>query len=254
MEFTNKTVVITGAARGMGFGAAQAFAREGANLVLVDLEKDKVEAAAREMKLPHERYLAVDANVSNSADVHKYVSRAVEKFGRIDVLFSNAGISGRDKLLTEITDDEFDACINVNLKGCFYALRETLPVMKKQGGGSIIINAALGALRVLPLMTEYAAAKAGMLSLMRSAAIENAQFNIRVNAICPGPINTAMLANFEIAQGITDENRAEKLAQLLPMKRYGTLEELANLVLFLGSDKSGYVNGETVRIDGGLGI
>lgn len=254
MEFTDKTVVITGAARGMGFGAAQAFAKEGANVVLVDLSKDAVEEAAKKIGLPESRYLAVGADVSSSSDVRRYVAEALGKFGKVDVLFSNAGISGRDKPLVDITDEEFDRCINVNLKGCFYALREMLPVMREQGGGSIIINAALGALRVLPLMTEYAAAKSGMISMMRSAAVENAQYNIRVNAICPGPIKTAMLANFEIAQGITDENRAEKLAQILPMKRYGTLEELADLVVFLGSDKSTYINGETIRIDGGLGI
>ena len=254
MEFENKTVVVTGAARGMGFGAASAFAREGANMVLVDLLQESVEEAAKEIGLPTERYLAVGADVSSSKDVHRYVEEARKKFGTIDALFSNAGISGRDKPLVEVTDEEFARCIDVNLKGCFYALREMIPVMKEQGGGSIIINSALGALRVLPFMTEYAAAKAGMLSLMRSAAVENAQYNIRVNAICPGPIKTAMLANFEIAQGITDENRAEKLSHILPMKRYGKLEELADLVLFLASDKSTYINGETIRIDGGLGI
>lgn len=254
MEFTNKTVVITGAARGMGFGAAEAFAKEGANVVLVDLSKDAVEEAAKKIGLTGERYLAVGADVSSSNDVHRYVEEALNKFGKVDVLFSNAGISGRDKPLVDITDEEFNRCIDVNLKGCFYALREMIPVMRKQGGGSIVINAALGALRVLPFMTEYAAAKSGMISLMRSAAVENAQYNIRVNAICPGPIKTAMLANFEIAQGINDENRAEKLAQILPMKRYGSLEELADLVVFLGSDRSTYINGETIRIDGGLGI
>lgn len=254
MEFTNKTVIITGAARGMGFGAAEAFAKEGANVVLVDLNQDAVEEAAKKAGIPESRYLAIGADVSRSGDVHRYVAAALDRFGRIDVLFSNAGISGRDKLLVDLTDEEFDRCINVNLKGCFYALREVIPVMKNQGGGAVVINAALGALRVLPLMTEYAAAKSGMISLMRSAAVENAQYNIRVNAICPGPIKTAMLANFEIAQGITDENREEKLAHLLPMKRYGSLEELADLVVFLGSDKSSYINGETIRIDGGLGI
>lgn len=254
MEFTNKTVVITGAARGMGFGAAEAFAKEGANVVLVDLSKDAVEEAAKKIGLTEEHYLAVGADVSSSNDVHRYVEEAVNKFGKVDVLFSNAGISGRDKPLVDLTDEEFNRCIDVNLKGCFYALREMIPVMRKQGGGSIVINAALGALRVLPFMTEYAAAKSGMISLMRSAAVENAQYNIRVNAICPGPIKTAMLANFEIAQGINDENRAEKLAQILPMKRYGSLEELADLVVFLGSDRSTYINGETIRIDGGLGI
>lgn len=254
MEFTNKTVVITGAARGMGFGAAEAFAKEGANVVLVDLSKDAVEEAAKKIGLTEERYLVVGADVSSSNDVHRYVEEALNKFGKVDVLFSNAGISGRDKPLVDLTDEEFNRCIDVNLKGCFYALREMIPVMRKQGGGSIVINAALGALRVLPFMTEYAAAKSGMISLMRSAAVENAQYNIRVNAICPGPIKTAMLANFEIAQGINDENRAEKLAQILPMKRYGSLEELADLVVFLGSDRSTYINGETIRIDGGLGI
>lgn len=254
MEFTNKTVVITGAARGMGFGVAEAFAKEGANVVLVDLSKGAVEEAAKKIGLTEERYLAVGADVSSSSDVHQYVEEALNKFGKVDVLFSNAGISGRDKPLVDLTDEEFNRCIDVNLKGCFYALREMIPVMRKQGGGSIVINAALGALRVLPFMTEYAAAKSGMISLMRSAAVENAQYNIRVNAICPGPIKTAMLANFEIAQGINDENREEKLAQILPMKRYGSLEELADLVVFLGSDRSTYINGETIRIDGGLGI
>ena len=253
MNFTNKTVIITGASRGMGRASAKAFADNGANVVLVSRRQEDVEKAAREFNIPDEQYLAIGADVSCAADVQKYVDAAVEKFGRIDAVFSNAGISGRDKMLVDLTDEEFDNCLNTNLKSAFYMLRAVLPVMARQKSGSIILNSALGAVRVLPAMSEYAAAKAAMLSLMRSAAVENAGHNIRVNAIVPGTINTTMVKNFELVQGITDENRDEILARLLPMGRYGSPEELADLVMFLASDKSTYISGVAIRIDGAAG-
>lgn len=253
MEFTNKTVIVTGASRGMGYAAAKAFAQNGANVVLVSRKKEDVERAAKEFGLPESRYLAVGADISKSEGVRSYIDATMDKFGRIDAVFSNAGVSGTDKLLVDVTDEEFDRCIDTNLKSTFYMLKGVLPIMSAQRSGSIIVNSALGALRVLPGMAEYAAAKSGILSLMRSAAVENASMNVRVNAIVPGTINTSMVKNFEVAQGITDENRDEVLAKLLPMGRYGTPEELADLVLFLASDKSTYINGVAIRIDGASG-
>lgn len=250
-NMNGKVIIVTGAAGGIGKATVKAFAELGAFVTLVDLRQDAVEKAAKELQLDPEKHLACGCDVSNSSQVNACVKSTYDKWGKIDVLFSNAGISSQSKLLVDLTDADIDININVCLKSNFYFFRAVLPHMIAQRSGSIITTSSVGALRSHELMAEYSAAKAGIIGLVHAAAVENAKYNIRVNAIYPGGTQTKMIAPFEFVNGITDENREEKLKQLFPMGRYVQPEDIAELVLFLASDASRNITGEAIRCDGG---
>jgi NAD(P)-dependent dehydrogenase (short-subunit alcohol dehydrogenase family) len=250
-NMNEKVIIITGAAGGIGKATVKAFADLGAYVTLADLRLDDVEKTAKELRLDPERYLACGCDVSSSSQVNACVRATFERWGRIDVLFSNAGISSRSKLLVDLTDADIDNNIDVCLKGNFYFFRAVLPFMIAQRSGSIIATSSVGALRSHELMAEYSASKAGIIGLVHAAAVENAKHNIRVNAIYPGGIQTNMIAPFEFVNGITDENREEKLRKLIPVGRYGQPEDIAELVLFLASEASRNITGEAIRCDGG---
>jgi NAD(P)-dependent dehydrogenase (short-subunit alcohol dehydrogenase family) len=236
-----KVAVITGGASGMGLAIAQVFVREDARVVIGDISGAEVAAAA---DLGPEA-VGVSANVSNAADVSQLVKTATDRFGRIDVLVNSAGISGRPNLTADISDADFEAVIDVNLKGVFFNMRAVLPIMIDGGGGSIINIASVAAFRGSRGTGPYGASKAGIVALTRCTGLEYAARNVRVNAICPGFVDTPINQQF-YGPGV------ENLVGVnIPLGRPGAPSDIANLALFLASDESAYITATAITIDGG---
>lgn len=251
MEFTEKVVLITGAAGGIGKETAKLFASHGAKLVLIDLDKKALDSLVEELQL--EDYLIQEADVTNEQQVVNFVQNTKAKFGKIDVFFNNAGIEGKDASIIETTAEDLDKVLNVNIKGVFFGLKHVLAVMVGQGYGSVINSASITGLRGSRGLAPYSASKHAVISLSKSAALEVVDAGVRVNAICPGYVDTRMMLAIEEgkASGQAQQLRA-KTMENVPMKRYAKPEEIANLVLFLASDASSYITGSQYVIDGGL--
>ncbi|MFS8664982.1 MAG: SDR family oxidoreductase [Limnochordales bacterium] len=252
MELKDKVAIITGGAGGIGKATAKLFAQEGAKVVLVDLQMEALEAAAKELGLAPDQYLLVAADVTKEEDVAGYVRQAKEKFGRIDILFNNAGIEGRVAPIAEQPAENLDKVLAVNVKGVFYGMKHVLPVMVEQQSGSIINTSSIAGQIGFPGLSPYVASKHAVIGLTKNGAMEYADKGIRVNAICPAPIETRMMRSVEegSAPGRAEEAK-RAFSEAIPMKRYGLPEEVAQLVLFLASDRSSYVNGAAYLIDGG---
>ncbi|MFC4023617.1 SDR family NAD(P)-dependent oxidoreductase [Oceanobacillus longus] len=249
----NKVAVITGGAGGIGKVTAEKFLKEGAKVVLVDLFKEPLEEAKNELKSFGE-VLTIEADVSKEDDVKKYVKETVEQFGKVDVFFNNAGIEGKIALLTDLDVEDFDKVINVNVRGVFLGLKHVLPVMREQGHGSVINTSSGAGLMGTPNQIAYGASKHAVTGMTKTAALEIADANVRVNSIHPSPVNTRMMRSIE--EGTLPGKGAEAkeaFTQIIPLGRYGESEDMANLVLFLASDESAFITGSQYRIDGGLG-
>ncbi len=235
--------IVTGGASGIGQAVVRRFLAEGANVVVADIS-DSVEASVAE--LPEERVTAVRVDVTCEADVVAMASAAIDRYGRVDVLCQSAGIAQPATLFDEETEVALDHILRTNVHGVFLGMKHVLPIMARQRSGSVINIASVAGLAALPGLAGYAASKAGVIALTRAGAVEYGPVGVRVNAICPGRIDTPMM------RGRTTEAARRALsAQHAPMRRHGTADEVAGAVLFLASDDAGYVNGVVLPVDGG---
>jgi 3-oxoacyl-[acyl-carrier protein] reductase len=247
MKLANKVALITGAGSGMGKSAALIFAREGAKIAAVDINEAQVKETAGEISKNGGDAIALKADVSNSEDVKRVVDETVAKFGGLNIVYNNAGIEGDSNFLSNMTEDQFDRVIAINLRGVFLGMKYALPHLVKAGGGSIINQASIAGLIAVRGGAAYAAAKAGVIALTRVGALEYGRYNIRVNAICPGAIETPMAQR--IRQGQPPNPKA--IQRISVLGRMAEPEEIAKVALFLASDDSSFATGAPFIIDGG---
>ncbi|WP_172255075.1 SDR family NAD(P)-dependent oxidoreductase [Saccharibacillus deserti] len=239
-KLQNKVALITGGASGIGAATARLFVQEGAKVVLADLNEEKGKAFEQELKALNAEAVFIKANITNEEEVANLFKQAIEAFGKVDIVFNNAGI-GRVQPSHELDYAEWRNTVNVDLDGVFLVAREAIREMLKAGGGTIVNTASMYGWVGSPGSAAYNAAKGGVVNLTRSLALEYADQNIRVNALCPGFIDTPI---------IPEESKKE-LAAATPMKRLGQAEEMASAVLFLASDDSSYMTGGSLILDGG---
>ena len=240
-----KVAVVTGAARGIGKAIVMKFAQEGASVAFTDLKADEnFQNTEKELQALGVKAKGYTSNAADFEDTAKVVSEIVKDFGRIDVLVNNAGIT-RDGLMMRMSEQQWDMVINVNLKSAFNFIHAVTPIMMKQKNGSIINMASVVGVSGNAGQANYSASKAGLIGLAKSIAKELGSRGIRANAIAPGFIITDMTA--QLSQEVRDE-----WAQKIPLRRGGTPEDVANAALFLASDLSGYVSGQTIHVCGGM--
>ncbi|WP_423800782.1 SDR family NAD(P)-dependent oxidoreductase [Neobacillus sp. SAB-20_R2A] len=225
---------------------------EGAKLALVDLNEDALKKASEQVDASD--ILLVPADVTKEDQVKNYVDKTVEKFGRIDVFINNAGVNGANATITEQTEKNLRFVMDVNFFGAYYGLKYVLPVMQEQKSGSVVNTASNGGWLGARGMSVYVASKHAVVGLTKTAALEMASYGVRVNGVAPGATNTDMMRRIEKnAVGEEHAEEAQKaFAAAVPMGRYATPEEIADLMVFLGSDKSRFIDGTIVRIDGGM--
>ncbi|MBK0370840.1 SDR family oxidoreductase [Flavobacterium agrisoli] len=250
----NKVMIITGAAMGLGYAASEELAKKGAHLVMVDYNEESLNKAAADIQKQFSdvEILTVVADVSNEKAVENYVNKAVEKFGRIDGLYNNAGIEGKQASITEYDVSIFKKVIDINLMGVYYGLRYVLPVMQKQNYGRIVNVASVGGIRGVLNQMPYVASKHAVSGMTKNAALEYGKYGILTNAIAPGAILTPMVAEaFKQVNPDNPKAAEEQYAKHNPTRALGNPKDVAKLVAFLISDENGYVSGQTIAIDGG---
>ena len=245
----NKVAVITGGSGGIGKATAKLFLAEGAKVMLIGRTEEKLKKAILELNNQNVNYFVAD--VSKVEDTIHYVNDTLIKFGKIDIFFNNAGVEGVVKPITEYPESEFDKVISINLKGVWLGCKYVIP--KMSDGGSVIITSSVAGLKGFEGLGAYVVSKHGVIGIMRVAALENANRNIRVNTIHPGPVNTRMMRSLE--QEISPGNAAQVKKGFeadIPFARYAEAEEIADLALFLASDASKYITGSKHVVDGGM--
>ena len=250
MRLSGKRAIVTGAASGIGRASAILFASEGASVLAVDLAEEGLEGTRAEIEKIGAKCLIRRADVSDEETVRELVATCRRELGGLEVCYANAGISGGLVPFFELTASEWERVLRVNLIGPFLAIKYAAPAMRDVGGGSIICTASVAGLRSGAGGSAYSASKAGVISLVQTASNQLVGTNVRVNAICPGLIETGMTRPmFELAR---ERGSDKKIGQLNPLKRAGQPVEIARMALFLASDDSSYVNGQAYAVDGGL--
>ena len=244
----DRVALVTGAATGIGRAAALAFADEGANVVVADIDDERGNKVAAEVEALGVEAMFVHADISRRDEVDELVNRTVERFGRIDYAFNNAGIEGTPAPADECTHENWDRTIATNLTGVFSCMHAEIPKMLAQGGGAIVNNASVAGLVGFAGIPAYTASKHGVVGLTRNAALDYATRNIRVNAVCPGVIDTEMVGRFthHDAEAMRDLTKTE------PIGRLGTPEEIADAVVWLCSERASFVTGQAIAVDGGF--
>jgi NAD(P)-dependent dehydrogenase (short-subunit alcohol dehydrogenase family) len=245
-----KVAIITGAASGIGRASSVLFAREGARVIIVDKNEEALAGTAQLISQSHENFHAIAADTSVEENVKSFISHAVESFGGLDVIYANAGVSGGLVPLLDQSAEHWLNILQINLIGSFLAVKHAAPHMIAKGRGSIILTASVAGLRANAGGAPYSASKAGVISLAQTAATSFLGTGVRINAICPGLIETGMTRPlFDAAR---ERGSEAKIGQLNPLQRAGVPQEIAAMALFLASDESSYVNGQAFPVDGGL--
>lgn len=246
-NFTGRVALVTGAAMGMGYAAAAAFAKAGAKVVLVDVKADAVQTAADTLhKETGAEVLALTCDVSDEDQVREMIEATVARFGRLDAAYNNAGIQAEGKNMHELSSETYDWVQGINLRGVWLCMKYELAQMVKQGSGAIVNCSSNAGLVGVPGRTPYVAAKHGILGMTKAATLEYAAQGIRINAVCPGIIHTPMVA----AMLEQEADAMDALMPMVPAKRLGSADEVAQAVLWLCSDASSFVMGHALAVDG----
>ncbi|MEJ2457876.1 MAG: SDR family oxidoreductase [Novosphingobium sp.] len=243
-RLSGKIAVVTGGASGIGAAAARLFVREGAKVVIGDLNEGLANALVGELGEAAAYFVRCD--VSCEEQVQRLMCAATERFGRLDILFNNAGVGGFGSTM-DISADQWRKIIDVDLNSVFYCSKAAIGIMRETGGGAIINNASISGLRGDYAMASYAAAKGGVINYTRNLAVDLAACGIRVNAVCPGAVDTPAMAGLQKIPGIVNA-----VKEASPMGRLGSSDEVAEVVAFLASDAASYVNGAIIPVDGGI--
>ena len=248
-KLDGKVAVITGAASGMGRATAIRFAKEGAAVVLTDLNAQDGETAVAECAAAGGKAVFQRTDVSSEADIKAAIDRAVKEFGRLDITFNNAGIGGATGPIEKITAEDFDRTVGVLLRGVFLGMKYSIPEMRKAGGGSIISTSSVAGLTPAGYLSTYSACKAAVINLTQAIAIEVGHDRIRVNCICPGGVNTPL-----VYKGMPggQEGAEKSMARMQPIPRAGRPDDIANMALFLASDDAEWITGTAMVVDGGM--
>jgi NAD(P)-dependent dehydrogenase (short-subunit alcohol dehydrogenase family) len=248
MKLRNKVAIVTGAKSGIGYATAVRFVAEGAKVVLADVEDARLETAFITRSFGMASFVQVD--ISQEKEVSLLVEEAISQYGRVDILVNNAGIE-LAKRVTETNEDEWDRLISVNLKGVFLASKAVIPIMRNYGGGIIVNVASELGLVAGAEIAAYCASKGGVVQLTKAMAVDYAADHIRVNCICPGPVDTPLLDRI-IRNSADPAGERQNTIEKTLMKRLGRPEEMANVILFLASEDSSYMTGSIIVVDGGL--
>lgn len=249
-RLNGKVAIITGGAGGIGRAAGKLFVSEGANVLLVDLSEGALQDATTAIGSNRVSYCVGD--VTQPADNDTFVRVATERYGGVDIFLANAGIEGIVKPITDYDVETFDRVLAVNVRGVWLGLKSVIPALKDRGGGSIVITSSTAGVRASPGVSAYVTSKHAVIGLMRTAALECAPFNIRVNTVNPSPVETRMMRSLEegFAPGASDAAR-EMIRNQIPLQRYGMPDDVAKLMLFLASDDSAFLTGSVYMVDGG---
>ncbi|MFO7826648.1 MAG: SDR family NAD(P)-dependent oxidoreductase [Cyclobacterium sp.] len=254
MILKNKVALITGGAGGIGLATAKLFLEEGAKgVAIVDFSEENLKMA--EETLGSEKVLYIQADVSKAEEVKNYTNKVKAELGKIDVLFLNAGMEGVVKPMEHYPEETFDQVMAVNVKGVWLGMKYAFPIMKSDGGGSVVITSSVAGLRGTAQVSAYVGSKHATIGLMRVGALEGAPDKIRVNSIHPSPVDNRMMRSLEdgFAPGMGDTVK-ENFTKMIPLGRYAANEDIADLALFLASDKSKFITGATYVIDGGFTV
>ena len=262
MDFNNKVALITGGAGAIGKMTAKLFVERGGKVALVDNDEAALHKVPAELNWKVEDYLLITADVTREEDVIRYVDETVARFGRIDLFYNNAGVEGEKAVFADYSTEVMNKVFDINIKGAFFGIKYVLKAMLKQGNGGSIINASSCAgLKAMPGSAAYVASKHAVIGMTRSAALENAKYGIRVNAVCPaiieGPMMDRLRSGQLVMQGkeVNEKNLAElreKSGKNLPIGHSGKTEDVAESVLYLASDAAAYITGIALPIDGGI--
>jgi NAD(P)-dependent dehydrogenase (short-subunit alcohol dehydrogenase family) len=251
MLLTNRVAVVTGGARGIGQAICFKFVNEGCKVVVADIRSSDASDTINQITKMGGEGLYVNCDVSNGLQVSNLIDTALKRFGQIDILVNNAAISPPENSISDITEEEWDKVLSVNLKSAFLCCKAVVPHMKKRKYGKIINVSSLGAISPAPFMADYAAAKAGVVALSQSLAMELAPFSINVNSLLPGITRTA-LHDTVIPEGMSKEEHFARAERMIPLRKVANPEDIAGVALFLASDLSNYVTGDRILVAGGL--